>query len=251
MAVLALKLAAPMQSWGCSSRFSRRGTRDEPTKSGVVGLLAAAQGRRRSDPVEDLAALRLAVRIDQPGTLMRDFQTARSLDGTRTMPLSHRYYLADAVFTVFVEGDVELLTGLHEAVCDPVHPLYLGRRSCPPLERPSLGLVATGQPATAPADAPPADALLQAVAALPWKASDWWRRTRPAQVVLDVVRDAAAGEAGEQVRDEPLSFDPQLRRYGWRTVVRSTVTVTNDTPTPGGRTAQLAHDPFALFGDAL
>ena len=42
MAVLLLKLAGPLQSWGSSSRFTERGTEHEPTKSGVVGLLAAA-----------------------------------------------------------------------------------------------------------------------------------------------------------------------------------------------------------------
>jgi CRISPR-associated protein (Cas_Cas5) len=45
---------------------------------------------------EEFVGLRFGVRIDQPGRLVRDFQTARSLDGTQTMPLSYRFYLADA-----------------------------------------------------------------------------------------------------------------------------------------------------------
>ena len=44
MAVLMLRLAAPMQSWGTDSKFEVRKTNREPTKSGVVGLLAAALG---------------------------------------------------------------------------------------------------------------------------------------------------------------------------------------------------------------
>ena len=75
MAVLLLKLAGPLQSWGSASRFTDRGTQHEPTKSGVVGLLAAALGRRRTASVDDLASLRFGVRIDQPGTLQDDFQT--------------------------------------------------------------------------------------------------------------------------------------------------------------------------------
>ena len=67
MAVLLIRLAGPMQSWGDSSRFARRTTRREPTKSGVVGLLASALGRTREDPVEDLAQLELAIRVEQPG----------------------------------------------------------------------------------------------------------------------------------------------------------------------------------------
>ncbi|MGQ4818899.1 type I-E CRISPR-associated protein Cas5/CasD, partial [Enterococcus faecium] len=92
-----LTLTGPLQSWGSASRFVRRGTEPAPIKNGVVGLLAAAQGRRRADPVEDLAALRFGVRIDQPGRLVRDFQTERRADGT-SLPLSYRFYLADAVF---------------------------------------------------------------------------------------------------------------------------------------------------------
>jgi len=45
MSVLLLRLAGPLQSWGDSSRFATRGTRREPTKSGVIGMVAAALGR--------------------------------------------------------------------------------------------------------------------------------------------------------------------------------------------------------------
>lgn len=38
-----------------------------------------------------------AVRVDQPGTMLRDFQTERPLKGD-PMPLTHRCYLADAKF---------------------------------------------------------------------------------------------------------------------------------------------------------
>ena len=48
MATLLLRLAAPLQSWGADSKFETRKTNREPTKSGVIGLLAAALGLRRS-----------------------------------------------------------------------------------------------------------------------------------------------------------------------------------------------------------
>lgn len=211
MSVLLLRLAAPLQAWGDSSRFARRQTRQEPTKSGVLGLLAAAQGRRRTDPVEDLAGTAFAVRVDQPGRLVRDFQTARSLDGTRTMPLSYRYYLADAVFVAAVEGDSALLEGLDGALRDPVYPLYLGRRSCPPAGNVSLGLRDGGL-----------EEVLRDVDDVPWQASRWYRRRQARTVLLDLVRDAAEpGDAGEVVRDQPVSYDPRRRQYGWRTVVRT------------------------------
>ena len=85
MSVLLLKLAGPLQSWGADSRFTERKTRHEPTKSGVIGLLAAALGRRRTEPVDDLASLCFGVRIDQPGYYECDFQTEHTrvsiLDG--------------------------------------------------------------------------------------------------------------------------------------------------------------------------
>ena len=40
-AVLVLRLAGPMQSWGADSRFTRRSTEAFPTKSALVGLLGA------------------------------------------------------------------------------------------------------------------------------------------------------------------------------------------------------------------
>ena len=77
MSTLLLRLAAPLQSWGASSRFKKLGTEREPTKSGIVGLVAAALGRERDEDIKDLCALRFGVRIDQPGELLRDYHIAR------------------------------------------------------------------------------------------------------------------------------------------------------------------------------
>lgn len=82
-----------MQSWGTRSRFDHRETWPYPTKSGVVGLLAAALGRDRAEDVSDLAALRMGVRVDKPGVLMVDYQTAQGvltadLRGTRRAELA-------------------------------------------------------------------------------------------------------------------------------------------------------------------
>ena len=43
-AAVGLVLDAPLQSWGVDSRFQRRGTNAHPSKSAVLGLLAAALG---------------------------------------------------------------------------------------------------------------------------------------------------------------------------------------------------------------
>ncbi|WP_433515379.1 type I-E CRISPR-associated protein Cas5/CasD [Nonomuraea sp. CA-143628] len=84
-ATLLIRLAGPLQAWGTGSRFLHRDTDPErPTKSGVIGLLAAADGHNRNQHDADypdalslavFAQLRFGVRADRPGVLIRDFHT--------------------------------------------------------------------------------------------------------------------------------------------------------------------------------
>jgi CRISPR system Cascade subunit CasD len=138
MATLLLRLAGPMQAWGTTSRFDERDSGLEPSKSGVLGLVCAALGRDRAEPVDDLAALRMGVRVDREGVLMRDYQTATGVmlasgraDKGRTV-ISPRFYLSDAAFLVGLEGDSSLLEHVQEALKRPVWPLALGRKAMPP-----------------------------------------------------------------------------------------------------------------------
>ena len=241
MTVLLLTLSAPLQSWGSASRFVRRGTESWPTKSGVVGLLAAAQGRRRSEPLEDLAALRFGVRIDQPGRLVRDFQTEQMADG-RMLPLSYRFHLGDAVFLAGVQGDRSLLEGLAAALRRPAFPLYLGRRACPPAG-PLLPLLFDTD-------------LEDVLSRQPWAAASWYRRSPEVrglpEVRLETVIDCPPSTAGAvAVHDDPVSFDPELRQYRWRSVCFGHVTVPGPATgaTGGAATSVVAtgHDPMAVF----
>nr|WP_311446202.1 type I-E CRISPR-associated protein Cas5/CasD [Frankia nepalensis] len=154
---LVLRLAGPLQSWGGSSMFNRRDTGTEPTKSGLVGLLAAAQGRRRADPIEDLLALVFGVRTDQPGVLLRDYHTVSDYRG-RPLPsasvtgkgvqkptspakytgVTERFYLQDAVFVVAIGASEPVLTTLGDALRHPAFPLALGRGGGPPPPPPRL-----------------------------------------------------------------------------------------------------------------
>jgi CRISPR system Cascade subunit CasD len=128
-----------MQSWGTTSRFDERDSQLEPSKSGVLGLICAALGRDRAEPVEDLAKLRMGARVDREGLLMRDYQTATGVmtaagkvDLDRTV-VSPRYYLSDAAFLVGLEGpDRDLLERAHAALHAPIWPLALGRKGFPP-----------------------------------------------------------------------------------------------------------------------
>lgn len=239
MTVLLLRLAGPLQSWGTSSRFVRRGTDRVPSKSGVIGLLAAARGMRRTDPLDELLQLRTGVRVEQAGTMERDFQTARTRDGSASMPLSYRFYLADAVFLVAVEGEEGLLRGFEDALRNPTFPLSLGRRSCPPVGPVSRGLRAGGAE--------------EALDGEPWAASAWAQKAESrSELDLDFVVDCEPGAPGSDlVRDEPISFDPQRRDYGWRSVRHGRVRVRNTQRPQTVLTvpAGSQHDPFSAFGE--
>lgn len=208
MPTLLLTLSGPLQAWGSGSRFSTRQTEPAPTKSGVIGLLAAARGVRRTEPLTELVGLRFGVRSDQPGRIVRDFQTARSLDGKESMPLSDRYYLGDAVFLAALESeDRGLLEGILRCLRSPVFPLYLGRRSCPPAGPIPAEIV----------DASVEDAFEQ----VPWLAASAHQEQHRFHPYVEVETriDARPGERGtERLRDVPVSFDPEQRRHIWREV---------------------------------
>ncbi|MGL5864769.1 MAG: type I-E CRISPR-associated protein Cas5/CasD [Dermatophilaceae bacterium] len=251
---LVVRLAGPLQSWGSSSRFNRRATDDRPTKSGVVGLLAAAQGRRREEPIADLVALRLGVRVDQPGRLLRDYHTVSDFRGaplpssglaasgrpkpTSPKKLTHvtqRFYLQDAVFVVGVGGSPEMLLALSTAIRRPAFPLALGRRACVPT-----------QPLVVDSEGDHdlwAGGVEDVLAAVPWQAGPAARRTAagPAVTLPASVDDP---EGDDVVADVPRSFEPGRRGMRTRRVRHLWVTV--DT----GRTGESRsdHDPFALLG---
>jgi CRISPR system Cascade subunit CasD len=166
-AYLAFLLDGPLQSWGCASQFDRRLTAAHPTKSGVLGLCAAALGidKYRPDEAECLAPLgrlRLVTyRLPRPRrrgngggalpvTRLWDFHTVgggydrddpaqvlripRKASGgpTDNPVIMPREYLQDARFGVLLAGEAETLAPLPGAFADPRWGLWLGRKCCIP-----------------------------------------------------------------------------------------------------------------------
>lgn len=208
MPTLLFTLSGPLQSWGAGRRFNTVDTEAAPTKSGVIGLLAAALGRLREEPVADLAALTFGVRTEQQGTRSPDFHTAFSRTAGKQR-ISTRWYLADAVFLVGVEGDRKFLEELDTALRRPTFPLFLGRRSCP-----------AGRIDPTLVDQPLTEALTQA----PWAAARWYQDKYPATTSLVITRDVVAGEMPHrQVRDLPLSFATGHQQHAPRGVVDDVV----------------------------
>jgi CRISPR system Cascade subunit CasD len=246
-----LRLAGPLQSWGGSSQFNRRETRGEPTKSGLIGLLAAACGRRRQDPIDDLLRLRFGVRTDRPGSLLRDYHTVSDYRG-RPLPsaaltgkgmqkptspakythVTQRYYLQDAVFVAAVNGPREVLDTLHDALLRPAFPLALGRRACVPTQPLVLHPeddedLWRGDP-------------LAVLRAVPWQARPVPGTGGP--VHLPVTVDDPDGD--DVLTDVTRSFDPLARTFTTRRVSHAWVRPPSDTDESAGD----EHDPFALLG---
>lgn len=215
-----LRLEAPLQAWGDRSRFEIRSTNDYPTQSGITGLIACALGHSQEVPLGELANLEIAVRIDDAGEVIRDFQTVGvgdpktrrggwvSAEGkvtTGEAKLSTRYYLSDSYFTAAVgHPDPNLLDEIARALHRPKWVLYLGRKSCPPSSPVLIG-ASPHHPD-------------EALTLLPYQGH---RRRPPGQMTL--VTTSRDGR-GDTIQDVPVSFD--TRTYRSRVVVHTTI------PTP-------------------
>lgn len=144
-AYLALMLDGPLQSWGFASRFQRRTTALHPTKSGVIGLICAAMGIDKGTDAEhktlpQLAKLKMtSIAIARNYPRIDDFHTVQGTRRASGKPnpdpvVTHRQYLADALFGVILVGDRALLERVAAALQDPVWGLWLGRKSCIPAQ---------------------------------------------------------------------------------------------------------------------
>lgn len=227
MSTLLLRLAAPMQSWGVNSKFDWRNTSRAPSKSGIVGLCAAALGYKRDEEekIGKLTRLNYGVRIDRPGTLLKDFHMAHEelfwdpIDRSKinrgkksSSYLTIRHYLSDAAFLAGLEGNEDFLNEIEAAIRAPMFPLFLGRRSCPPEGRVSLGVVSYD--------------LREALSRQPLVAHP--RQTRSGtkikpHLVMDA--DTLTQKNSHFWRDLPRSFNPEHRKYDFRCVCESDVPI--------------------------
>jgi CRISPR system Cascade subunit CasD len=216
MSGVVLCLDGPLQAWGGPAGFTaERPTETLPSLSGIVGLIANALGRTRTDSIDDLARAELAVRADRPGLRIRDFHTVGtegryvpSASGTRgTNPIvTERWYLADATFVAVFTPDPS--TGiraedLHERLQHPHRPLYLGRRSCPPATPVSLGHT-TAEPA-------------QVLEQLPLLDHPTHERT------VTIESTSVLASSTRTRIDQPVSFDSGRRDYTSRAVRSRTI----------------------------
>lgn len=155
MDYLLFRLYGPMASWGEIAVGETRHTASYPSKSAIIGLMAAALGIKRSDAKKQQQMQQgyvIAVEVYSQGTLLRDFHTAQVPDSVgkftyRTRRdelvlgkerlgtiLSSREYRSDALALVAVRSLLDApydLQTIKEHLEEPRFHLYLGRKSCP------------------------------------------------------------------------------------------------------------------------
>ena len=194
-----------MQSWGSESMYDNRETDSMPTKSGVIGIIAAALGMKRNESLEELQSLGFGVRIDLQGIKLNDFQITE-MGGKLNSNLSNRAYLSDAIFLAGLESaDVEFLKKIEDALKHPKYSVFLGRRSCPPTQPLVLGI----------RNSELYPSLLDENWLVPeWRQESLFRYTD--NLYLRIIMDSIQGSSVK--KDVPLSFSPFKREYGYRYV---------------------------------
>lgn len=212
MKTIILKFSGPLQSWGIGSNFETRDTSRYPTKSAVIGLIGGALGYRRdeTEKIQRLNELSFGVRIEQRGTLLKDYHIARSANQTY---VTNRYYLQDAVFLVMLSHeDSSWIDTVVKALAWPVFPLYMGRRSVPVDSEFFQGVVEND--------------LLSTMKSYFWQASGWYqeklsRESKLNRITLDAYIDANLLDDSLPPmfqRDRVESFDLMNRNHGFRPV---------------------------------
>jgi CRISPR system Cascade subunit CasD len=190
-------------------------------------MVASALGVARGDAeaLANLCLLDYGVRVDAPGIRITDYQTT-AFPQRKNDTISYRDYLCDAVFIAgLFSEDMGLVERVRYALLHPIHPLYLGRRSCPPAQPLVLG-VREKDLHTALVEEP----------LLTWS----WLAAHdrpPSRLIIEEKRTGV----GKLVRDVPISFDQRNRAYTFRFV--SETRMLSDLRTQ--QTSSNDHDAFA------
>lgn len=207
MKTLTLRLTAPFQSYGNRADFGRRTTEVYPTKSAILGMVAAALGYKRNDErIISLNTLEFAVRIEQVGQIMTDFQIVEYEKEKRK--LTYRDYLQEAVFMVALGGEDKKIDEIVYALKHPKFQLFLGRKANPPAGPLVLRTFCEKNP-------------LEVLGCLEWQAASWYQRKyQKDSVTLEIVADAELIlNAPQQIkRDLPKSLKVSNRLHGYRSV---------------------------------
>lgn len=219
MKTIVIRLSAPLQSYGNQATFARRTTSLYPSKSAIIGLISAALGYRRDDKsINQLNNLRFAVRIDQRGSLLTDFQTVE-YNKKKPRKLTYRDNLQDAVFMIAISAENSLIDKIKYALKHPKFQLYLGRRAN------IFNTISFLKIKEFPADNP-----VLVLERLPWVASKWFKKKyKSSKYTTCIIADASLlpKEHSVLVRDAVGSFNQHNRYYNYRAETEENVSLVN------------------------
>lgn len=155
MDFLLFRLYGPIASWGEIAIGESRHTASYPSKSAIIGLMAAALGIKRTDTEKQSLMQQeyaFGVEVYSTGSLLRDYHTAQAPDSVGSFNyrtrrdelflgkarlgtiLSSREYRMDALALVAVKASPDApydLRTIEKYLTKPKFHLYLGRKSCP------------------------------------------------------------------------------------------------------------------------
>lgn len=240
MSTLLLKFSGPLQSWGTSSYYDTRDTDPYPSKSAVIGMIAASLGYRREEQnkIDELKTLHVGVRIDQSGYLVRDYHIAKGRKKKSATQVdtfvTNRYYLSDAIFLVAISHeDEELMIKISDALKHPYFQLFLGRRSVP--INYDFYLEMNDQ------------SIEENLRNYPWQAADWYKDKNRQVQYLEAYIDSALIPVEElrnyQIRrDNVVSFSQKHRQFKARREAILHVPVASINS--GEQQVLPEHDPF-------
>ncbi|GFP00076.1 type I-E CRISPR-associated protein Cas5/CasD [Lactobacillus helveticus] len=213
MKTATIRLTAPLQSYGNQASFNQRTSDKYPSKSAVIGIIAAALGYRRDDArILQLNNLLFAVRIEQSGNMMTEFQTVEyQKSSTKTArKLTYREFIQDAVFMVAIGSDNDHeIEKIVSALKHPKFQLYLGRRSNPPAGPLMIETYDEENP-------------LQVLEKLSWQAESWYqKRLRAPKFLTRIIADAELNPENNitMIKDKVGSFNQKNRYYQYRPVI--------------------------------
>lgn len=221
MKTATIRLTAPLQSYGGQADFNQRTTNYYPTKSAIIGMIAAALGYQRDNSrIEELNKLLVAVRIEQPGKMMTEFQTVeyRKSPTKTARKLTYRQFMQDAVFMVAIgSNDDQAIDKLIDALKHPKFQLYLGRRSNPPAGPLKVDDFQDKNP-------------VQVLEDLPWQAAKWYQKKFPRkEFTAEIIADAVLIPDGKVIfaKDKVGSFDQKDRYHKYRAIAEKKVQLEN------------------------
>ncbi|WP_353893859.1 type I-E CRISPR-associated protein Cas5/CasD [Proteinivorax hydrogeniformans] len=223
MKTILLKFSGPLQSWGTTSHFETRQTDRYPSKSAVIGMIAASLGYRREETqnIQKLNDLNFGVRIDQTGVSIQDYQIAKKYKKNGELErtyVTNRYYLEDAVFVVAVgHKNHQFMNMIEEGLKRPYFQQFLGRRSAPLAADFFLGSTKTD--------------IEESLKKIDWQAANWYQRSNSSTLTAYVDSDLLTEGATRTRHDRVKSFSQRNREFGYRGERRIEISVNTNNET--------------------